>query len=122
MSGTGNYLTRLAGEDQRQNIRRPTNAPGTIFYMRRGVRGYASQLCRMTNISENGCLVCGFLPSQVPEFLYLVLDGLDAKFACAVVARSDTGLHLRFMIDLPTAVVKRIARHKFSPDNPANDS
>ena len=107
--------------DQRSHPRRATNAPGTVFYLRRGVRGYSSQPCRMMDISESGCFVRGLLPSQVPEFLYLVLDGMSAKFPCAVVARSDIGLHLRFMNDLPTSVVDRIARKKISPKNHAND-
>lgn len=122
MGGTGHYLTRLATEEQRKNVRRPTNSSGTVFYMRRGVRGYASQPCRMTNISENGCFVRGLLPSQVPEFLYLVLDGLSAKFPCAVVARSDIGLHLRFMSDLPTDIVESIAGRRFVTSGHANDS
>lgn len=122
MSGAGNYLTRLAGDDQRSHMRRRTNTPGTVYYLRRGVRGYSSQPCRIINISESGCLVRGLLPSQVPEFLYLVLDGVSAKFPCAVAARSDSGLHLRFMNDLPTEIVDQIARAKLSPKNQANDS
>lgn len=120
MRAAGNYLTRLAGDERRKDERRQANAPGTVYFLRRGVRGYASQPCRMTDISESGCRICGLLPSQVPEFLYLVLDGLQAKFPCVVVARSDAGLHLRFMADLPTAMVDNIAQPKPRPRKHAN--
>ncbi|MDP2734316.1 MAG: PilZ domain-containing protein [Hoeflea sp.] len=122
MRPAGNYLTRLAGEDQRKDERRQANASGTVYFLRHGVRGYASQPCRLTDISESGCRICGLLPSQVPEFLYLVLDGLDIKFPCAVVARSDAGLHLKFMANLPTAMVDRIALPKLRPKNPTGRS
>ncbi len=122
MSAAGNYLTRLADGDQRKDERRQTNAPGTVYFLRRGVRGYASQPCRMVDICEGGCHICGLLPSQVPEFLYLVLDGLHAKLACAVVARSDSGLHLRFMADLSTAMVDQITQSKLRPKRHANQA
>ncbi|MDZ7601326.1 MAG: PilZ domain-containing protein [Hoeflea sp.] len=122
MSAPGNYLTRLAGEEQRRRMRRPADRPGTVYYLRRGVRGYTSQPCRMVNISESGCLVAVPLPSQVADHLYLVIEGVEAKFSCAAVARTDNGLHLRFNVDLATEIVDRLARKKLSPRRPANDS
>lgn len=122
MSRAGNYLTRLAAEERRHRTRQLTSRPGMVYYLRRGVRGYSSQACRMTDISEGGCHVRGLLPSQVPEFLYLVLDGLPVKFPCAVVGRSDIGLHLRFMVDQPSELIRSIASSKFSPKTHDNDS
>jgi len=122
MRRAGNYLTRLAGEDRRKDERRQVNASGKVYFLRRGVRGYASQTCRLIDISESGCQICGLLPSQVPDFLYLVLDGLDAKFPCAVVARTDSRLNLKFMADLPTAMVDQIAQPKLRPKRAASRS
>ncbi|MBU4544536.1 MAG: hypothetical protein KJ897_22370 [Alphaproteobacteria bacterium] len=66
------------------------------------------------------------LPSQVADHLYLVIEGLEAKFSCAAIARTDTGLHLRFTTDVPSEVVdqitRQIARKKLAPRKPANDS
>ena len=121
MSAPGNYLTRLAGEEKRIYKRRSTNKPGTVYYLRRGVRGYTSQPCKMFNISESGCLVAVPLPSQVTDHVYLVIEGLEAKFFCAAIARTDTGLHLRFTTDLPSEMVDQIARKKLTPRKPAND-
>ena len=121
MSAPKNYLTRLAGEDQRTHKRRPTNTAGTIYYLRRGVRGFTSQPCRMVNISESGCLVAVPLPGQVADHLYLVLDGMQLKISCAAVTRSDAALHLRFTTDMPTELVNKIARRKFAPRRHAND-
>ncbi|MDP2119256.1 MAG: PilZ domain-containing protein [Hoeflea sp.] len=122
MSAPGNYLTRLAGVEQRLRKRRAINKLATVYYLRRGVRGYTSQPCRMVNISESGCLVAVPVPSQVADHLYLVIEGVEAKFSCAAVARSDNGLHLRFNVELATEIVDRLARKKLAPRRPANDS
>lgn len=114
-SASGNYLSRLAGEELRVHSRRQTNRPGSVYYLRRGVRGYTSQPCKMHNISESGCLLTVPVMSQVPEHLYLVLEGLPAKFPCAVVAKSETGLHLRFTTDLESHMVDQIAQKRFLP-------
>ncbi|MCY0092918.1 PilZ domain-containing protein [Hoeflea ulvae] len=111
-------MTRLANLEQRQHQRRPANKPSTVYFLAQGVRGYASQRCRMTNISESGCHLSGLLPSQVPEFLYLVFDGVKVKFPCAVIARSDIGLHLKFLADLPTDTVEKLAQPKLRPKKP----
>ncbi|MBU4531680.1 MAG: hypothetical protein KUA43_16085 [Hoeflea sp.] len=58
MSAPGNYLTRPAGEEKRVHKRRPVNKPGTVYYLRRGVRGYTSQPCKMFNMSESGWSRC----------------------------------------------------------------
>lgn len=121
VSASGNYLTRIGGEEQRIHKRRNTNRLGNVYYLRRGVRGYTSQPCKMVNISESGCLLVIPVMSQVPEHLYLVLDGFPAKFPCVTIARSEKGLHLRFTSDLPTEVVDTIARKKFAPRMGAND-
>lgn len=113
MSVEGNYLTRLAGPEQRAHRRRATNMPGKVFYLRRGIRGYTSQPCKMLNISESGCLVSVPLPDQTSDHLYLVLDDLQAKIACATVARSENGLHLKFRAEMPTKTVDELARMKF---------
>jgi hypothetical protein len=122
VGATGNYLTRLAGEEQRVHKRRLTNKLGSVYFLRRGVRGYTSQPCRMLNMSESGCLVTMPVMSEVSGHLYLVLDGVPAKFPCAVVTKSEAGLHLRFTTDLPSAVVDAIARKKFSLKSNANES
>ncbi|WP_339755971.1 PilZ domain-containing protein [uncultured Hoeflea sp.] len=113
MSASKNYLSRLPDEDRREHTRRQTNKVGTVYYLLHGVRGYSKQSCRMDNISENGCHVCRLLSEPIPDFVYFVLEGLEAKFPCAVVERSEDGLHLKFMTNLPTELVDRIADKRF---------
>lgn len=110
-----NYLTRLAPEEQRAHKRRQTNIGGTIYYLKRGVRGHSFQPCRMVNLSEAGCMIQVAAPAIVPEHLYLVLDTIKAKFSCAIVARSEQGLHIRFLVPVPTDAVDRIARSRIGP-------
>ena len=115
MSGNGNYLTRLAGPELRKHPRRPCNCPGKVYYLRKGVRGYTAQPCRMLNLSESGCLIETPVMSQVPDHLYLVLDGLEMKFSAGVVTRSEAGLHLQFGVELPTKLVDQLSRRRFVP-------
>lgn len=107
-----NFLTRLAPDDQRAHKRRQTNVGGTIYYLRRGVRGHSFQPCRMVNISESGCLLQVGAPALVPDHLYLVLETIKAKLSGAVVARSETGLHIRFATLIPSDIVDGIARSR----------
>ncbi|WP_412050671.1 PilZ domain-containing protein [Hoeflea sp. Naph1] len=122
VSKEGHYLTRVGGAERRAHHRRATNAPGKVYYLRRGVRGYTSQPCKMLDLSESGCLISVGLSDQVPEHLYLVLDGLPAKISCAVIARSESRLHIKFSAEMTTEVVDRIARVKFSPRKTTSDS
>ncbi len=112
MSVSKNYLSRLPDEGKREKERRQVNLVGTIHYLLHGVRGYSAQTCRVIDISENCCQVCYVLTESVPDFLYLVLKGLPAKFPCAVVDREEESLQLKFMTDLPTELVDRIAQRK----------
>lgn len=113
MSAPKNYLSRLPDEDRREYPRRQTNKVSTVYYLLHGVRGYSSQSCRMDNISESGCHVCRLLSEPIPDFVYFVLEGLAAKFPCAVIDREEDGLHLKFMTALPTELVDRIADKRF---------
>lgn len=112
MKPTKNYLTRLPDEDRREKVRRQTNLAGTIYYLRHGVRGYSSQSCKMIDLSESGCQLARVVTESVPDFLYFVLEGLPAKFPCAVIDRSEDTLNLKFMTDLPTELVDRITKRK----------
>lgn len=116
MGTSSNYLTRLAMPDQRNHPRRPCNCPGKVFYLRTGVRGYTGQPCRMLNMSEAGCLIETPAASQIPDHIYLVLEGFKMKFPCAVVARSETGMHLQFSIELPAKLVDKITQRRFASD------
>lgn len=113
MSAPKNYLSRLPDEDRREYPRRQTNKVSTVYYLLHGVRGNSSQSCRMDNISESGCHVCRLLSEPIPDFVYFVLEGLAAKFPCAVIDREEDGLHLKFMTALPTELVDRIADKRF---------
>ena len=114
MGGGKNYLTRLPDEDRRESPRRQTNLSAKIYYLVRGVRGYSSQTCKLVDLSESGCQIWRVLPESVPDFLYLVLDGLPAKFPCAVVEREEESMHLKFMTNLPTEFVDRLTQKKFT--------
>jgi hypothetical protein len=113
LSSPKNYLSRLPDLDRREHPRRQTNKVAKVYHLRHGVRGYSSQSCRMDNISESGCHVCRIVTESVPDFVYFVLEGLEAKFPCAVIDRADDGLHLKFMTALPTELVDRIADKRF---------
>lgn len=106
--GKRNYLTRLADTDQRARPRRQCRVEGKVYYLRRGVRGYASQSAVVINISESGCLIRLNMASQIPGHIYLVMEGIKAKFPCAVVNRTDDRLHVSFQKEVPTPMVEQL--------------
>lgn len=108
LTGKSNYLSRLAEPEKREYTRRKANKPGEVFYLKRGLRGYTSQPGILVNISEGGCKFTVDSPSLVSDHVYLVLDGIPAKFPAVVVVRSDDAVHLKFASELPTQIVRKI--------------
>ncbi len=104
------YLTRLAEQEQRVHNRRPCRLMGTVYYVKRGLKGVSFQPCRVLDISENGCLMQPYLPDSVQSHFYLALDGIEDKLACAIVGHSKIGFHVEFQTHLPSEVVDRLAR------------
>lgn len=108
------YLTRLAAPDQRVHNRRPCRLMGTVYYVKRGLKGVSFQPCRVLDISENGCLMQPYLPDSVQSHFYLALDGIKDKLACAIVGHSKIGFHVEFQTHLPSEIVDRLARNATS--------
>jgi hypothetical protein len=108
-----NFLSQLIEGNRPEKPRRNIKLKGTAFYLKKGLRGYNSQKIVLQNISETDCLVACPLPDSVDDHVYLVIDNVPAKFACAVTARSETTLDLRFCNDLPAELVERLATPRF---------
>lgn len=103
------YLTRLALPDQRVHKRRPCRLMGTIYYVKRGLKGVSFQPCRILDISEQGCLMQPFMPEAVQSHFYLAIEGLDGKLAAAIVGHSRIGFHVEFQTELSSEIVDHVA-------------
>lgn len=108
MQPKGNYLSRAGREERRTFQRRPARLAARIFYLSRGLRGFASQSCQVVNISEGGCCLKGPAIGAAPQHVYLVIAGLKARVPAAIVNRSDVTANLRFARELPTPVLERL--------------
>lgn len=113
MTQKSNFLSRLIEDDKRDKPRRDIKVAGKIFYLRKGLRGYSSQDCMLTNISEGGCMIKLTAPGAVPQHLYLVIGEVQAKFPCVLLSKGEETLNLRFSQDLPTSFIDRLAKPRF---------
>jgi hypothetical protein len=102
------YLTRLAEQEQRVHHRRPCRVMGTIYYVKRGLKGVSFQPCRVLDISEKGCLMQPYMPNSVQSHFYLAIEGIEGKVASAIVGHSNIGFHVEFQSPLPSEVVERL--------------
>ena len=109
MAPRRNFLSQLIENDTRAHPRRQVRLDCTAIYLKRGLRGYMSQKATILNISEGGCLLTCPAPSRIDEHLYVVINGISAKFPCAVVGRSETNLNLNFNTEIPTTLVEQLA-------------
>ncbi|MCY0146193.1 hypothetical protein OEG84_00275 [Hoeflea sp. G2-23] len=104
-----NYLTRMALEQQdRKWERRDCNVLINILFMLKGVRQIDKAQLRVFNISEGGLLATS-RRRDIPDHFYISIGDKQLRIACAVVARKDDMLHIRFLNDLPTVFVDVVA-------------
>ena len=114
MKASGNYLTRLETGENRVRRKRTTNIDGTVFYLRRGVRGYCGVPCKVLNISESDCRLRLGAAIALPEHFYLVLDHIKAKFPCALISRVGVSVTVRFATEIPSETVDALAEMRFA--------
>ena len=107
MSGKAHFLSGIGGE-RRDKIRRDVKLNCQVYYLRSGLRGYAKRDATMLNISESGCLLLCPLSGQLPEHLYIIIEGIPFKFSCAVVGRKEDKLNTSFLTELPTEFVNKL--------------
>ena len=109
MGAHSDFLTGTSGREKREHVRREVRLEAILLYLRKGIRGCMQQNAQALNISEGGCMITCAMPDLV---LYVVIAGIKAKIACAVVGRSDKRLNLRFGSKLPTELVDQVARRR----------
>jgi hypothetical protein len=109
---TQRFPHRTSGREKREHIRREVRLEAILLYLRKGIRGCMQQHAQALNISEGGCMITCAMPDLVGEHLYIVIAGIKAKIACAVVGRSDKRLNLRFGSKLPTELVDQVAKRR----------
>ncbi|MCY0094301.1 hypothetical protein [Hoeflea ulvae] len=106
---TPNYLTRMALDRQeRKWPRRDCSVLFNIFFMRKGVRQISKAQLRVFNISEGGLLATS-RRADIPDNFYISIGDKQLLIACAIVARKDGMLNVRFLHDLPTVFVDVVA-------------
>ncbi len=102
------FLSGL-GEERRSFLRREVKYACCIYYLRNGMRGHGKRDAMLVNISEDGCLFTCLAASQLPEHVYLVIDGVPFKFSCAIVNRKEERVNVKFATCLPTDFVDKLA-------------
>jgi hypothetical protein len=114
MNARQNFLSRLIEPSAKEPNLRAVNFDCVLFYLKTGLRGYTSQKAKVIKLCESCCMVTCPVPDAVQDHLYLVIDGIPAKFSCAVVKRLDEGLRLRFSKDLPTPLIEKLTTRVFN--------
>ena len=117
-TGTGgktkrNFLSELIADNGVRHPRRPTKLKCTIFYCRKGLREYTSQKAIVGDISQSGCKILCPAPDAVDNNIYLVIDGVRAKFPCAVARRAEGEIGVRFYQELPAEVINKLTASRF---------
>lgn len=112
MGAHSDFLTGTSGRDKREHVRREVKLEAMLLYLRRGIRGCMQQNALALNLSEGGCMITCAMPDLVGEHLYVIIAGIKAKIACAVVGRSDKRLNLKFGSKLPTELVDQVAKRR----------
>jgi hypothetical protein len=110
----GTHSDFLSGfvHEKRAHVRRPARVDVILLYLRKGLRGCLSQRAMTVDLSEGGCMISCPKADVVSEHLYVIIAGVKARIACAVVGRSETRLHLRFSDNLPTEIVDSLTKRR----------
>jgi hypothetical protein len=112
MGAHSDFLTGTSGRDKREHVRREVKLEAILLYLRKGIRGCMQQNALALNLSEGGCMITCAMPDLVGEHLYVVIAGIKARIACAVVGRTEKRLNLKFGSKLPTELVDQVAKRR----------
>jgi hypothetical protein len=104
-----NFLSQLIEDNATEKPRRKVKLPCTAYYLKKGIRGYSSQNVVMTEVSVKAARVTCPVAEAIEGHLYLVIANWPDKFACAVKKRYQDDLEIRFLADLPTELVDKLA-------------
>lgn len=85
----------------------------TIYYCKKGLREYTGQRAIVGDLSQSGCKILCPVPDAVDSNIYLVIDGLPAKFACAVARKAEGELGVRFYEEIPAEIVRKLTTPRF---------
>ncbi len=102
------------GDERRSSVRREVKFDCSIYYLRNGMRGYGKRQGKLLNISEDGCLFACPAARQLPDHVYLVIEGVPFKFSCGIVNRTEERVNAKFGQPLPTEFVEKLAAPKLS--------
>lgn len=103
------YLSRVESDSfsKKWHNRRVTLFCNLLF-SGKGIRKPRIMRCFITEISEGGA-VARIEKTQIPDHLYLVIGSFDVLIGCSVVRRDPGIVHLRFLKELKSNFVDRLA-------------
>lgn len=107
------YLSELITDDGVRRPRRNTKLNCTIYYCKKGLREYTGQRAIVSDMSQSGCKILCPVPDVVDNNIYLVIDGLPAKFPCAVARRAEGEIGVRFYDEIPVEIVMKLTARRF---------
>ena len=111
--GRRNFLSELIADDGVRRPRKPTKLKCTIYYCKKGLREYTGQRAIVGDLSQSGCKILCPVPDAVDSNIYLVIDGVPAKFPCAVARRAEGEIGVRFYEEIPAEIVKKLTTPRF---------
>ena len=108
-SAVGNYLSKLALEEERRGWeRRKCAVLFNIFFPLKGMRKISTAQLRVLNISEGG-LMATSRREDIPDHFYIAIGKAQYHIGCAVVSRDGGMLHVNFINHQPTPFIKVVA-------------
>lgn len=108
-----NFLSELIADNGVRRPRKPTKLKCTIYYCKKGLREYTGQRAIVGDLSQSGCKILCPVPDAVDNNIYLVIDGVPAKFPCAVARRGEGEIGVRFYEEIPAEIVARLTTPRF---------
>lgn len=113
MRGKRNFLSELIADDGVRRPRRDTKLNCTIYYCKKGLREFTGQKAIVRDISQSGCKILCPIPDVVDSNIYLVIDGVRAKFPCAVARRGEGEIGVRFYEEIPAEIIAKLTARRF---------
>jgi hypothetical protein len=108
-----NFLSELIADDGVRRPRRPTKLKCTIYYCKKGLREFTAQRAVVGDLSQSGCKIFCPVPDAVDNNIYLVIDGVPAKFPCSVARRAEGEIGVRFYEEIPKEIVAKLTTPRF---------
>ena len=108
-----NFLSQLIEDNVQEKPRRKVKLPCVAYYLKKGIRGFTSQKVVMVELSVSACRITCPVAEAIEGHLYLIIEGVPAKYACAVKKRYESDLEIRFCNDLPAPLVEKLTTTRF---------